>query len=59
MVAMFACGCSIMIEATQLLMSRGFSELDDVFNNTLGAIIGYGLYVTVSALGKSFLCGKK
>ena len=32
------------IEALQLLFSLGLFEVADVFNNTLGTMIGYGLY---------------
>lgn len=35
---------SISIEVLQFCMMCGFSELDDVIHNTLGCIIGYGLY---------------
>ena len=38
---------SIAIEALQFLMMRGFSEIDDVIHNTLGCMIGYGLYLMV------------
>lgn len=32
------------IEVLQLLLSRGIFEVADVFNNTLGTMIGYGVY---------------
>lgn len=35
---------SLSIEIMQYLFQRGFSEFDDVFHNTLGAIIGYGIF---------------
>ncbi len=38
------CGISISIEFLQLALKRGFSEVDDVMHNTLGCMIGYGLY---------------
>ena len=31
------------IELLQLLLRRGMSEFDDVFHNTIGCLIGYGL----------------
>lgn len=45
-----AIGCivSICIEMMQLLLKRGLCELDDVFHNTLGTIIGFGLVSLVS-----------
>lgn len=35
---------SLLVEITQLLFSRGYFDLDDLFLNTLGDLIGYGLY---------------
>ena len=35
---------SLSIEIMQYVFQRGFSEFDDVFHNTLGAIIGYCIY---------------
>ncbi len=35
---------SVTIEVLQLLTKRGITELDDIFNNTLGAMIGYGFF---------------
>lgn len=34
-----------LIETGQLLFSRGWCEFDDIFNNTVGAIIGYLVYI--------------
>ena len=34
---------SLSIETMQLLLHRGFSEVDDVIHNTLGCLIGFGL----------------
>lgn len=34
---------SVLIEVLQFLLKRGFAEFDDVFHNTLGAVIGFGL----------------
>lgn len=34
-----------MIELTQLLTSRGMFELDDLLNNTVGTMIGYGIFM--------------
>lgn len=38
---------SVSIEALQLVFKRGFSEFDDVFHNTLGCMIGYGVVWTI------------
>ncbi len=32
------------IELTQFITGRGLMEFDDVFNNTVGAVIGYTIY---------------
>lgn len=36
---------SIGIEMLQFVYSKGFTEVDDVMHNTLGCVIGYGVYV--------------
>lgn len=36
---------TVFIEVSQLLLKRGMFELDDLMDNTLGAMIGYGIYV--------------
>lgn len=33
------------IELSQLILGRGLCEFDDVFHNTLGCVIGYGVGV--------------
>ena len=35
---------SIGIETLQFVFKKGFSEMDDVVHNTLGCVIGYGVY---------------
>ena len=42
---LIGCGISVTIESLQFLFKRGFSELDDVMHNTLGCLIGYGIYL--------------
>lgn len=37
------CLCSAAIELVQWFTARGLMEFDDVFNNTLGGIVGFGL----------------
>jgi glycopeptide antibiotics resistance protein len=32
------------IEVLQLLLGRGMFEMDDIINNTMGAVIGYGIF---------------
>ena len=40
-------GLSIGIETLQLVFKLGFAEVDDVMHNTLGCVIGYGVYSLV------------
>lgn len=35
---------SLLIELLQYITSRGYTEVDDTINNTLGALIGYYIY---------------
>lgn len=39
-----AAGLSFVIELVQLIFRLGLFEFDDIFHNTLGAFIGYGLW---------------
>ena len=36
---------TVLIELTQLILARGVAEADDILNNFLGTMIGYGIYV--------------
>ena len=40
-------GISLLIEAFQLIEHRGLAEIDDVIFNTLGVLIGLGIYSIV------------
>ncbi len=46
------CLLSVSIEAMQLMFKRGFAETDDVIHNTLGCMIGYGLYRLLALINK-------
>lgn len=46
------------IELVQFLWKRGVVEADDVFNNTLGTMIGYGVW-SVASLIVSAICDRK
>lgn len=51
-----ACVLSVIIEGIQLMFRCGLCELDDVMNNTIGAVIGYGVCKIVSVyIGKKGL----
>lgn len=39
-----AVGLSLLIEVIQLVTKLGLFEFDDLFHNTLGAVIGYGIW---------------
>ena len=51
-VALVGAVISCTIEGLQLWLQKGFCELDDVFHNTLGAIVGYKLYQWIALLLK-------
>ena len=38
---------SIFIEITQYITGRGLMEFDDVFNNTIGGLLGYAVYLII------------
>lgn len=40
-------GLSLCIEITQFITKRGTFEIDDLINNTMGALIGFGIYLLV------------
>ncbi len=41
---LIGCSISVTIESLQFFFMRDFSEVDDVMHNTLGCLIGYGIY---------------
>ena len=47
-VLLFGASFSILIEVLQYVTKRGFAEFDDVFNNTLGCLIGFVLYAAIA-----------
>lgn len=50
---------SAFIEVIQLISHRGLFEFDDIFHNTIGTVIGIGIYVLVSRLPSIFVSSKK
>lgn len=40
-------GLSAGIEVLQFVFNKGLAEVDDVMHNTLGCLIGYGLYASI------------
>lgn len=47
-ITVVGCAFSVFIEIIQFVTGRGLCEVDDVFNNTLGAVIGYLLFLCYS-----------
>ena len=45
--SLVGCLFTVAIESLQLILSLGLFEIADVFNNTLGTMIGYGFYKLV------------
>jgi len=44
LVLAIGCVLSVGIELFQFILKRGFTEFDDVMHNTLGCMIGYGIF---------------
>ena len=45
-----AAGISLLVEIIQLVTKTGLFETDDVIHNTLGAVIGCGLFILITTL---------
>lgn len=45
LILLIGMGISVSIEAMQLFLNRGVSEVDDVMHNTVGCMIGYGIFL--------------
>lgn len=45
---------ALCIEGVQLLSRRGIFELDDILHNTLGMMIGYGIYTIAVSVRKKY-----
>lgn len=46
---------SSIMETLQYITKRGFTEMDDVIHNTLGCIVGYGVFVMICYTKKYFI----
>ena len=49
---LFGSTLSLSIEVMQFFLKKGFAEFDDVMHNTLGCVIGYGIYKMVASVRK-------
>ena len=47
-VLVIACSCSLAVELVQWLLRVGLFEFDDVLNNTLGTLLGFGMYRVIT-----------
>lgn len=54
---MIGCGLSVSIEIMQFVLKRGTTEIGDVLHNTLGCLIGIGVYKLISITTQA--CRKK
>lgn len=54
-VLLLAIGISLSIEVAQLLLSKGFAELDDVMHNSIGALLGYSLALVFMKIYRYFI----
>lgn len=57
-VIMIGCSVSLMIEAMQFVYNRGFAEVDDVMHNTVGSLMGFGLY-SIARMGHEKVCKRR
>lgn len=53
-VILIAVGLSLLIEGTQLVFGLGLCEIDDIINNSIGALLGYGCYCEILKYEKKF-----
>ena len=52
---MIGCGMSVLIELLQYILKRGTTEIGDVLHNTLGCMIGYGIYEFIQIVRIKFI----
>lgn len=52
------CLLSLCIEVAQLILKRGFCELDDVIHNSLGTIIGFWLAASIATIVNKLICSR-
>lgn len=46
---------SVIIELLQFMLNRGYAEVDDIIHNTIGAILGFGLFCLFEWIYKKIL----
>lgn len=54
-ILMIGCGVSVSIELLQYILKRGTTEIGDVLHNTLGCLIGYGIYELIQIVRIKFI----
>lgn len=55
LVLLLSLATSLLIEMAQLVTKRGYYEVQDLFFNTIGGVIGWGLFYIVSTISKKLL----
>ena len=53
-----AASFSFIIEVIQLISQRGLCEFDDIFHNTIGCAIGFGVYKLIKYVSKRIKNGR-
>lgn len=51
-VLLIGLGVSLSIETLQYALNKGCSEFDDMMHNTIGCMLGYGMYKAVADISK-------
>lgn len=55
LVLLFSLGTSLLIEMAQLITKRGYYEVQDLFFNTVGGVMGWGLFRIICLVGEKLL----
>lgn len=53
-VLLLGCMVSVCVELLQFFYKKGLCEIDDVFHNALGCLIGYGLFLLTTLMVRRF-----
>jgi glycopeptide antibiotics resistance protein len=54
LIALFSLLFSLTVEVVQMGLKVGIFDVDDIFLNTMGGILGYVFYAILSFLGRIF-----
>ena len=53
-VVLAGCMVSVCVDLLQYYFKKGLCEIDDVIHNTIGCLIGYGLYLITTLMVRKF-----